>query len=76
MRSQILVSLDAPSRIREGGSGEPVFDPAKVHVFDPESGNCLTRNEERAKTIAKESEADRRRALERSREREAAAAAN
>ncbi len=75
MRTQILVSLDARSRIREGDTANLVFDPAQVHVFEPESGDCLTRNEERAQQIAEESEADRRRALERSQEREKAAAA-
>ena len=48
-----------------------MFDPALMHVFDPESGACLTRNEEEADRIARDSEEDRRRALERAKERDA-----
>ena len=71
MRTQLIVNLDARSRVREGDQAELVFDPALMHVFDPESGICLTRNEEAAQQIAKDSEEDRRRALERAKERDA-----
>ncbi|MDN5789807.1 MAG: sn-glycerol-3-phosphate ABC transporter ATP-binding protein UgpC [Micrococcales bacterium] len=70
MRTQIVVNLDARSRIREGDDESFVFDPALMHVFDPESGDCLTRDEAKAKAIAEESEADRRRGLERAKARE------
>ncbi|WP_312718535.1 sn-glycerol-3-phosphate ABC transporter ATP-binding protein UgpC [Mobilicoccus sp.] len=70
MRTQMVVNLDGRSRIREGDNAQLYFDPALMHVFDPESGACLTRDDERAAQIAKESEEDRRRALERARERE------
>ena len=43
----------------------------KIRRFDPESGDNLTRNEEEASRIAAESEEDRQRALERSRNLEA-----
>ncbi|WP_137120549.1 ABC transporter ATP-binding protein [Segeticoccus rhizosphaerae] len=70
MRTQLVVNLDARSRIREGDDAELFFDPALMHVFDPESGECLTRDEEEAARIVEESEADRKRALERARQRE------
>jgi len=74
MRTQMVVNLDARSRIKEGQEARLTFDPAFMHVFDPNSGDCLTRDEEKAKLIAEESEADRRGALERVRVREAAKA--
>ena len=72
MRTQMVVNLDARSRIREGETAELAFDPALMHVFDPETGENLTRDDARAEEIARESEEDRKRALERAREREAA----
>ena len=65
MRTQMIVNLDARSRVREGDEAELVFDPALMHVFDPETSECLTRNEEEASRIAQQSEEDRKRALER-----------
>jgi len=61
----VIVNLDARSRIKEGDQATLFFDPALMHVFDPETGECLTRDEDRAKEIATENEADRKRALER-----------
>ena len=70
LRTQMVVNLDARSRIFEGDDADFGFDPADMHVFDPESGDCLTRDEEKAARIARESEEDRRRSLERARKRE------
>ena len=42
-----------------------------MHVFDPESGACLTRDEDKARQIAEDNESDRKRALERAKAREA-----
>jgi multiple sugar transport system ATP-binding protein len=72
MRTQMVVNLDARSRIREGEEAELTFDPATMHVFDPETGDCLTRDDAKAAAIAEESEADRQRALKRVRDKEAA----
>jgi multiple sugar transport system ATP-binding protein len=74
MRTQLVVNLDARSRIREGDDTRLTFDPSLMHVFDPNSGDCLTRDEAKAAELAQESEADRKRALERVRAREAALA--
>ncbi|MEP7192830.1 MAG: sn-glycerol-3-phosphate ABC transporter ATP-binding protein UgpC [Actinomycetota bacterium] len=65
MRTQMIVNLDARSRIREGEDARLTFDPTFMHVFDPNTGECLTRDEAKASAIAEESEIDRKRALER-----------
>ncbi len=74
MRTQLVVNLDPSSRVLEGDDAELVFEPAMMHVFDPESGECLTRDEEKAAKIAEDNEEMRRKALERAKSREAAAA--
>ena len=72
MRTQMVVNLDSRSRVKEGDDGQLLFDPGLMHVFDPNSGVCLTRDEDKARQIADENEADRKRALERAKAREAA----
>ena len=72
MHTQMVLNLDARSRIREGDEAHLVLDPSQMHVFDPETGECLTRDEDVAAQIAKDNEADRKRALERAQQREAA----
>ncbi|TDE09087.1 ABC transporter ATP-binding protein [Jiangella asiatica] len=42
MRTQLVVSLDATSRIPEGTTASLWLDLRKVHVFDPASGENLT----------------------------------
>ncbi|SHF67543.1 carbohydrate ABC transporter ATP-binding protein, CUT1 family [Jatrophihabitans endophyticus] len=74
MRTQLVVSLDGASKVRQGDEAQLWFDPASAHVFDAQSGQNLTRNEERAAQIAQESEDDRRRELDRAQQREAAPA--
>ena len=65
MRTQLVVSLDGSSRIRQGDDARLWFRPTAAHVFDAESGDNLTRDEARAAEIAKESEEERRHELER-----------
>ena len=72
MRTQMVINLDPRSRVREGDVGRFVFDPGVMHVFDPETGDCLTRDDAKAAEIARQSEEDRQRGLERARAREAA----
>ena len=67
MRTQIVVALDAKSRIRDGDRAQLWFDPARLHLFDPESGRTLTRDEEEARRIDTENEQVRKQALERAR---------
>ncbi|AKU17708.1 ABC transporter ATP-binding protein [Luteipulveratus mongoliensis] len=70
MRTQLVVNLDARSRLREGEEARLVFDPALMHVFDPNTGECLTRDDAKAAEIAQDSEDSRKAALERARKRE------
>ena len=42
MRSQLVVALDPASRIDDGSEAEIWFDPRRMHVFDPETGDNLT----------------------------------
>ena len=43
MRTQLVVALDAESCIRRGEEAELWFDPARMHLFDPATGENLTR---------------------------------
>jgi multiple sugar transport system ATP-binding protein len=45
MRTQLVVSLDPMSRVRDGEHTELWLDPAQMHLFDPHSGDNLTRTE-------------------------------
>jgi multiple sugar transport system ATP-binding protein len=65
MRTQIVVALDPTSRVREGETARLWMDPRKMHLFDPADGRNITRNEDSAARIARESEEERRRSLER-----------
>ncbi|NHN55132.1 sn-glycerol-3-phosphate ABC transporter ATP-binding protein UgpC [Calidifontibacter sp. DB0510] len=71
MRTQMIVNLDSRSRILEGDEAQFAFDPAMMHVFNPETGENLTRDDEKAAQIARDSEQQRKAALERARAREA-----
>jgi multiple sugar transport system ATP-binding protein len=46
MRTQLVVALDAASRIRSGDKAELWFNGERVHIFDPATGENLTRNPE------------------------------
>ena len=70
MRTQLVVSLDGASKVRQGDTAELWFDPRKAHVFDAESGDNLTRDEDRATEIAAESEEDRKRELQHAQEQQ------
>ena len=71
-RTQVVAVLDPSTSVREGDTMELWFDPAKVMVFDPETGENLTRDPENAQRLAAESEAARQRALERAKSQQAA----
>jgi multiple sugar transport system ATP-binding protein len=47
LRTQLVVTLDPASRIRSGSKEELWFDAGRIHVFDPATGQNLTRNPER-----------------------------
>ena len=70
MRSQVVVALSAESRVRDGDRAELWFDPARMLVFDPESGANLTRDDDVARRIDERNEQVRRTSLERAQQRD------
>jgi multiple sugar transport system ATP-binding protein len=68
IRTQLVVALDAMSRVRDGDRARLWFDPRRMHVFDPESGANLTRDDDEATRLGEENEKLRQASLERSRE--------
>ncbi|HKY16397.1 MAG TPA: sn-glycerol-3-phosphate ABC transporter ATP-binding protein UgpC [Microthrixaceae bacterium] len=42
IRTQLVVTLDAESRVKTGAEAELWFDPTRMHLFDPETGENLT----------------------------------
>ncbi len=59
LRTQAIVSIDASSRIREGREAELWLDARKVHVFDPETGENLTRDDAAGAELTRLAEEDR-----------------
>jgi len=52
LRTQMIVSVDAASRIRDGDEAELWLDPSRMQLFDPQSGHNLTLlNEERESAL-------------------------
>jgi multiple sugar transport system ATP-binding protein len=70
MRTQLVVQLDTETRVRDGDTASLAFDPAKIMVFDPETGENLTFDPDAARTADEENEADRKASLERAQARE------
>ncbi|MGY1847207.1 MULTISPECIES: ABC transporter ATP-binding protein [unclassified Blastococcus] len=64
LRTQAIVSIDATSRIREGREAEFWLDSRKVHVFDPETGENLTRDAEAGAELTRMAAQDRVEQLE------------
>ncbi len=68
LRTQAIVSIDSTSRIREGRDAEFWVDTRKIHCFDPESGENLTRDAEAGaeltRQVIEEREADQAQAAE------------
>ncbi len=67
MRTQMVAVLNAESTVRDGDRAELWFDPARLMVFDPETGSNLTRDEGEAKHIDEANEKARKTSLERAR---------
>jgi multiple sugar transport system ATP-binding protein len=59
LRTQAIVSIDSTSRIREGQEAEFWLDSRKVHVFDPTSGENLTRDAEAGAELTRMATQDR-----------------
>ncbi|GAA4842874.1 sn-glycerol-3-phosphate ABC transporter ATP-binding protein UgpC [Actinomycetospora corticicola] len=67
LRTQAIVSIDSTSRIREGAEAEFWFDTRKIHVFDPQSGENLTRDAEAGAELTRQAGEDRQAQVERAR---------
>lgn len=76
MRNQVVAVLSSESRVREGDRARLFLDPTRMMLFDPESGDNLTRDEDAAVRIESENEQERRVALERAQQREARSGAS
>ena len=59
LRTQAIVSIDSTSRIREGREAEFWLDSRKVHVFDPQTGDNLTRDAEAGAELTRMATQDR-----------------
>jgi multiple sugar transport system ATP-binding protein len=68
MRTQLVVALDAMSRVRDGDRAKLWFDPRRIQLFEPGSGANLTRDDAEAARIGEDNEKLRQASLERSRE--------
>jgi multiple sugar transport system ATP-binding protein len=51
MRTQLVVSLDGASRIKEGDEATIWVDSSKIHLFDPATGENLTVDTDNAGTV-------------------------
>ena len=51
MRTQLVISLDGASRIKEGDEAEIWVDATKMHLFDPATGENLTLDPSEAGTV-------------------------
>ena len=59
LRTQAIVSIDSTSRIREGREAEFWLDSRKVHVYDPSTGENLTRDAEAGAALTRMAAEDR-----------------
>jgi multiple sugar transport system ATP-binding protein len=51
LRTQLVINLDGASKVREGDEAEIWVDTAKIHLFDPKTGENLTVDREHAGRI-------------------------
>jgi multiple sugar transport system ATP-binding protein len=60
----MIVAIDATSRIRAGRQAEIWVDTRKMHLFDPKTGENLTRDAEAGAELTAEVERERREEME------------
>jgi multiple sugar transport system ATP-binding protein len=70
LRPQLVVTLDAASRIRGGRPAELWVDTRELHLFDPETGLNLTRDAEAGQALTAEADAARKEEIGLARERQ------
>ncbi|TDT29914.1 ABC transporter ATP-binding protein [Naumannella halotolerans] len=59
MNTQVVLSLDSASRLKGGRNGEFWVDTRRVHLFDPSTGENLTRDAEEGARLTAEAAEDR-----------------
>jgi multiple sugar transport system ATP-binding protein len=75
LRTQAVVSIDSTSRIREGREAEFWLDARKIHVFDPATGENLTRDAEAGAELTRMSSQERIEQMEETRNKGASVGA-
>ena len=65
LRPQLVVTVDAMSRLRGGDEATLWIDTPRIHLFDPETGENLTRDAEAGAELTRMAAEDRRRDAER-----------
>ncbi|GAB3550146.1 sn-glycerol-3-phosphate ABC transporter ATP-binding protein UgpC [Arthrobacter tumbae] len=68
LRPQVVVTLDAASRIRGGRESEIWLDTRKLHLFDAETGENLTRDAEAGAALTAEASEERAEEIESARQ--------
>ena len=76
MPAQVVVSLDASSRIRGGSNSKIWLDSRRMHVFNPETGENLTCDAEAGAELTREANEERESEIARARQRDGAATAS
>jgi multiple sugar transport system ATP-binding protein len=71
LRPQVVATLSAESRVRPGQPVELWVDTSRIHIFDPESGENLTRDAEAGAELTRLAREERERELALARERDA-----
>jgi multiple sugar transport system ATP-binding protein len=71
MPAQVVVELPASSRVRGGSQARLWLNTAKMHVFDPQTGENLTRDEEAGAELTREANEEREADIERMRSQHA-----
>lgn len=69
LRTQLVISVDASSRLRGGDPAELWVDARRIHLFDPATGENLTRDAEAGAELTRMAAEDRKRDSERAQQR-------
>ncbi|WP_061712165.1 ABC transporter ATP-binding protein [Kocuria palustris] len=71
MPAQVVVELPASSRVRGGSQAKLWLNTSKMHVFDPQTGENLTRDEEAGAELTREANQERKADIARMRDKQA-----
>lgn len=65
LRTQLVIAVSSSSRLRGGDAAELWIDTDRIHLFDPETGENLTRDAEAGAELTRMAAEDRQRDAER-----------